>query len=163
MDEHAGPPAFPAELGTKAAVLAIQPAGIALAADRGLANQAAILLGRPLPGFWAEQILAAFDFLIDQRKFGSVAIVASGRYASLAALFATVLEPRIQHVTLDGLFESFIDIIGRDPVAEIPGILRVADVEHLLRAAGKRVVVQNPQRARFDFSPTMGLYVERYR
>jgi acetyl esterase/lipase len=117
-------------------VLVLEPRCLSMVADRGLGNQGAILLGRPLAGMWAFDIMRAVDYLRDQRKFRSISVSARGRHPALAALLATVLDRRIERALLEGLFPSFLDVLGRDPIAEIPGMLKVADVEQLIAAAG---------------------------
>ena len=49
----------------------------------------------------------------------------------------------------DSMFSSFVQLVGyQNPAAQIPGILDVADVEHLVRAAGKnRVQFNNIERS----------------
>lgn len=123
-------------LGRDSTVLIVEPRGMGLGADRQLANQGAILLGRPLPGMWTYDVLRAVDYLRDQRGFQSISVIGKGRYPALVALLAAVLDRRIEHATVDGLFDSFVEIVGRDPIAELFGILRVADISHLVASAG---------------------------
>ena len=71
------------EMARESTVLVIEPRGLSMASERRLANQAAILLGRPLPGMWVRDMLAAFDYLKSERRFRSVSISAAGRYAEI--------------------------------------------------------------------------------
>ena len=133
-------------LAQQATVLVVEPRCMSIMPERELANQGAVLMGRPLVGMWAFDVLRAAEYLRDQRGFNSISIAASGVYPGLAALLAVVLEPRIERAAIDGMFSSFVSIVGRNWIAEIPGILRIADIDQLVAVAGaERVVFNNLQ------------------
>lgn len=133
-------------LAGKATVLVVEPRLMSMRADRELEHQSAVLMGRPLIGMWTYDVLRAVDYLRGQRGVKSVSIAASGVHPGLVALVAAVLDPHIERAAIDGLFPSFVSIIGTDWIAEVPGILRVADIEQLVGAAGAdRVALNNLQ------------------
>ena len=53
---------------------------------------------------------------------------------------------------IDGMFSSFVQLVGHGNSAlSIPGMLKVADVEHLVRAAGEdRVLLNNMDRSEWS-------------
>ena len=78
-------------------------------------------------------------------EFESIHVAGRGRETGLACLLAALLDERIDSAAIDRLFSSFVQLVGHgNPAAQIPGILKVADVAHLVRAAGpKRVYLNN--------------------
>src|SRR5205823_4771489 len=114
-------------------------------------NQANVLLGKPLVGMWTYDVLCAFRYL-QEKRFKSVSVAGSGVYPGLVALLAVALEPQMKKAAIDGLFSSFVSIVGQNWIAEIPGILRVADIEQLASLAGVRVVFNNLQPCAFSVS-----------
>jgi hypothetical protein len=62
----------------------------------------------------------------------------------LACLLAALQDSRIAGVAIDGMFSSFVQLVGHgSPTPQIPGILKVADVVHLVRAAGENRIRLN--------------------
>jgi hypothetical protein len=62
----------------------------------------------------------------------------------LVCLLATCLDERIEATGIDGMFSSFVQLVGHGfPASQIPGMLRVADVAHLIHAAGSGRIQMN--------------------
>lgn len=133
-------------LSKDATVYVVEPRCMSMFADRVLGNQGAILMGRPLTGMWSYDVLGVVEYLRRQEGRKSISIGAAGALPGLVALMVSVLEPRIQRVAIDGMFPTFVSMIGKNPIAEIPGILRVTDVDQLVESAGaNRVALNNTQ------------------
>jgi hypothetical protein len=133
-------------LSKNATVFVVEPRCMSMPADRVLANQGAILMGRPSVGMWTYDVLEVVDYLRTQQGSKSISIGATGVAPGLAALMASVLDRRIERVAIDGMFSTFLSVIGKNPIAEIPGILRVTDVDRLVQIAGvSRVELNNTQ------------------
>jgi hypothetical protein len=108
-------------------------------------RHATVVMGRPLSGMWAYDLLSVVDFLAQQKVFDTILVAGRGREMGLACLMASVLDNRIDATAIEGMFSSFVQLVGYENVApQIHGILHVADVEHLVRAAGiDRVSLNN--------------------
>ena len=63
----------------------------------------------------------------------------------LACLMATLFEPRIHSAAIEQMFSSFAQLVGySNPAPQIPGILKLADIQHLIREAGvERIALNN--------------------
>ena len=74
-------------------------------------------------------------------------VVALGGEASLVALFAATVEPRLPKVELHGLLRTFADAPGLEGQARytawVPGIALATDVSHLVSALGRRAAVKS--------------------
>jgi hypothetical protein len=96
---------------------------------------------------WAYDLLCVVDYLSQQKSHASVCVSARGYEMGLACLLAALQDSRIAGVAIDGMFSSFVQLVGHgSPTPQIPGILKVADVVHLVRAA-------NDDRVRLNNSP----------
>ncbi len=124
-----------------ATVLIVEPRGAGMTGEMHILRHAPIVMGRPLVGMWAYDLLCVVDFVSRQEEFNQVLVAGRGREMGLACLLALLLDERIECAAIEGLFSSFVQLVGyQNPAAQIPGILHVADVEHLVRAAGNERV-----------------------
>jgi hypothetical protein len=124
-------------LARHATVFIVEPRGAGMAGEMHILRHAPIVLGRPLTGMWAYDLLSVVDVIAGKTEFESVHVAGRGREAGLACLLAALLDERIDSAAIDRLFSSFVQLVGHgNPAAQLPGILKVADVEHLVRAAG---------------------------
>ncbi len=108
----------------------------------------ALLVGKTLPGMRTGDLLRAFEYLaarsdVDARR---ISIVGNGN-AGVLALYAGVLEPRIEKVTCDPMPLSYMDIVRKDthegiPDVVVPGVLKDFDVPDIVKALGRRVAEQ---------------------
>jgi hypothetical protein len=132
-------------LAQNATVFVVEPRGAGMANEMYILRHATIVMGRPLVGMWAYDLMSVVDFLSHQKEFKSILVAGRGREMGLACLLASLLDNRIEGVAIDGMFSSFVQLVGYQNVApQIPGILALTDVEHLVRAAGvERVRLNN--------------------
>ncbi len=137
-------------LAGQATVFILEPRGVATPDDLHILRQATIVMGRPLSGQWTYDVLCLVDHLARQKQFQSIRIAGRGLEMGLVCLLATLFDERIQAAGVDGMFGSFVQLVGHgQPASQIPGILRVADVAHLVNAAGMhRVQLNNLHRSR---------------
>ena len=136
-------------LARNASVFVVEPRGAGMPGEMHILRQAPIVMGRPLGGMWAYDLLCVVNYLDGQQEFESVLVAGRGREMGLACLIASLLDNRIKGTAIDGMFSSFVQLVGYgNSASKIPGILKVADVEHLVRAAGKeRVRLNNMDRS----------------
>ncbi len=136
-------------LARNASVFVVEPRGAGMPGEMHILRQAPIVMGRPLGGMWAYDLLCVVNYLDGQQEFESVSVAGRGREMGLACLIASLLDNRIRGTAIDGMFSSFVQLVGYGNSAlNIPGILKVADVEHLVRAAGEdRVLLNNMDRS----------------
>ena len=136
-------------LAKHATVFVVEPRGAGMPDEMHILRQAPIVMGRPLGGMWAYDLLCVVDYLEDQQEFESFLVAGRGREMGLACLIASLLDNRIKGTAIDGMFSSFVQLVGYgNSASKIPGILKVADVEHLVRAAGEdRVLLNNMDRS----------------
>jgi hypothetical protein len=134
-------------LASRARVFVLEPRGAGMRDALQILQQGPIVMGRPLAGMWAFDVMSVVDYLARHESFDSITVAGRGFEMGLVALLATVLDPRIDRAAIDGLFSSFVQLVGSGPLnPQIPGVLKVADVEHLVRAAGSsRVRLNNMQ------------------
>lgn len=101
--------------------------------------------GRSLCGGRVTDLLATFHWL-EKEGLPVGKVVALGGEASLVALLAASLEPRLPKVELHGLLRSFADAPGLDGQVRYtvwaPGIALATDVPQLLSNLGRRAVVK---------------------
>ena len=136
-------------LAKHASVFVVEPRGAGMSAEMHILRQAPIVMGRPLVGMWAYDLLCVVDFLEGQQEIDRIFVAGSGRETGLACLLASVLDERIKGAAIDKLFSSFVQLVGYgSPTPQIPGVLKVADVEHLVRCAGlDRVRLNNVKKS----------------
>ena len=136
-------------LARHATVFVVEPRGAGMPGEMHILRQAPIVMGRPLGGMWAYDLLCVVNYLEDQQEFERVSVAGRGREMGLACLIVSLLDNRIEGTAIDGMFSSFVQLVGYGNSAlSIPGILKVADVEHLVRAAGEnRVLLNNMDRS----------------
>ncbi|MEI2726455.1 MAG: hypothetical protein V9H26_23960 [Verrucomicrobiota bacterium] len=103
---------------------------------------------------WAYDLLCLVDYLSQQKQYEKILVAGRGKETGLACLFAAVLDERIKGAAIDRMFSSFVELVGyNNPGVQIPGILGVTDVEHLMRAAGKeRVRLNNLSKSQWSGS-----------
>ena len=124
-------------LARHATVFVVEPRGAGMAGEMHILRHAPIVLGRPLAGMWAYDLLNVVNVIAGKAEFESIHVAGRGRETGLACLLAALLDERIDSAAIDRLFSSFVQLVGHgNPAAQIPGVLKVADVEHLVRAAG---------------------------
>jgi len=136
-------------LARAATVFVLEPRGVALPDDLHILRHATIVLGRPLAGQWAYDVLCLVDHLARQKQFESIRVAGRGPEMGLVCLLATLFDSRIEAAGIDGMFSSFVQLVGHGhPASQIPGVLRVADVPHIIAAAGmRRIQMNNLRRA----------------
>jgi hypothetical protein len=123
---------------------------VALPDDLHILRQATIVMGRPLSGQWTYDVLCLVDHLARQKQFQSIRVAGRGLEMGLVCLLATLFDERIEAAGVDDMFASFVQLVGYgQPASQIPGILRVADVAHIVKAAGAhRVQINNLHRSK---------------
>ena len=141
-------------LAQNATVFVLEPRGAGMTNEMHILRQATIVMGRPLAGMWAYDVLCLVDYLSRQKEFENILVAGRGKETGLACLFAAVLDERIKGAAIDRMFSSFVELVGyNNPGVQIPGILGVTDVEHLMRAAGKeRVRLNNLSKSQWSGS-----------
>jgi cephalosporin-C deacetylase-like acetyl esterase len=104
----------------------------------------AMLVGRTIPGMQTADVLAAFDHLASLPSVDAahIAIFAKGNSAAVA-LYAAVLEPRIEKVACEGGPISYLDIVRapiHDEIADmiVPGVLKDFDLPGVAAAIAPR-------------------------
>lgn len=137
-------------LATQATVFVLEPRGVATPDDLHILRHATIVMGRPLSGQWTYDVLCLVDHLARQRQFQSIRVAGRGLEMGLVCLLATLFDERIEAAGVEGMFSSFVQLVGHgNPASQIPGILRVADVAHIVNAAGtNRIQMNNLQRSK---------------
>lgn len=141
-------------LARHATVFVVEPRGAGMPGEMHILRHAPIVMGRPLSGMWAYDLLSVVECLRAQHAYKDILVAGSGREMGLACLLASVLDSRIQSVASDGMFSSFVQLVGYgNPAPQIPGILELADVEHLVRSAGpERVHLNNIEKSEWSES-----------
>lgn len=131
-------------LSQHASVFVLEPRGAGMPNEMHILRHATIVLGRPICSLWAYDVLCLVDYLARERGFDVIAVAGSGKESGLACVLATLLDKRIRCAGIDGLFSSFVQLVGYSNVApQIPGILKITDIEHLVAAAGKNRIALN--------------------
>ena len=138
-------------LARHATVFVVEPRGAGMPGEMHILRQAPIVMGRPLGGMWAYDLLCVVNYLDGQQEFETVSVAARGHEMGLACLIASLLDNRIKGTAIDGMFSSFVQLVGyENSASKIPGILKVADVEHLVRATVEdRVRLNNMERSQW--------------
>jgi dipeptidyl aminopeptidase/acylaminoacyl peptidase len=108
----------------------------------------ALLVGKNLPGMQTEDLLSAFDYLAARGDVDPRHISIVGKdHGAVPALFAAVLEPRLEKVTCANAPESYLAIARMKMHHDtedivIPGVLRDFDLPDVIAALGARYVSQ---------------------
>ncbi len=103
----------------------------------------AIMLGRPLSGMRAWDVVRGYEFL-NQQDQKPIRLHAKGPYASMYALFAAVIEEGFEEVRLEG-FPGALRHIVEDRFYQwhikgvVPGLLKYFDLPDLVRLLGRKV------------------------
>lgn len=103
----------------------------------------ALMLGQPLPGMRAWDVVRGYEFLRQQSQ-KSVRLHAKGPYASLYALFAAVIEQGFEKVRLEGLPGTLCQIVEErfyrwHVKGVVPGLLKYFDLPDLVRLLLRKV------------------------
>jgi hypothetical protein len=131
-------------LARHATVFVLEPRGVANPDDLYILRHATIVMGRPLAGQWTYDVLCLADYLAGQKEFQSIRVAGRGLEMGLVCLLATLFDDRIEAAGIDGMFSSFVQLVGHGhPASQIPGVLRVADVTHIVNAAGAHRIQMN--------------------
>jgi len=132
-----------------ATVYVVEPRGAGMPGEMHILRHAPIVMGHSLAGMWAYDLLCVVEYLEVQHAYDRILVAGSGREMGLACLLAAVLDSRIEEAAIDGMFSSFVELVGYgNPAPQIPGILEVGDVEHLVRGAGEdRVLLNNMKKS----------------
>jgi cephalosporin-C deacetylase-like acetyl esterase len=103
------------------------------------------LVGKTLLGMRVDDVIHAVDYLASRPDVDAknITLVASG-HMGLVALHAAVLDPRIKHLTVDHVLESYRSLLEAPmpvdaPQDILPGVLLKYDVPDLVRVLGDRV------------------------
>ncbi len=105
----------------------------------------ALLVGKTMPGMQTGDVLRAFDYLASRRDVDPRRIALSGQgTAAVLSLFAALLEPRIQKVTIREMPPSYLELANmkmHDAVMDliVPGVLSDFDLPDIVAALGARV------------------------
>jgi cephalosporin-C deacetylase-like acetyl esterase len=107
----------------------------------------ALLVGKNMPGMQTGDVLRSFDYLRSRGDVNAARISIKGKgKGGILALYAAVLEPRIENVTSTGAPESFMGIARMKTHQEltdivVPGVLRDFDLPDLVKALGLRCTI----------------------
>ncbi|MDR3739773.1 MAG: alpha/beta hydrolase, partial [Terracidiphilus sp.] len=103
------------------------------------------LVGRTILGMRVDDVIRAVDYLAKQPGVdpNDLVVLASG-HMGLVALHAAVLDPRIKHVMVDHVLESYQSLLKAPmpldaPQDILPGVLLKYDIPDLVRVLGDRV------------------------
>ena len=142
------------KLAERATVFVVEPRGAGMNNEMHILRHAPIVMGRPLCGMWAYDLLCTVDHIARTQEFAAIHVAGRGWEMGPACLLATLLDDRIKATAIDRTFSSFVQLVGyNNPAPQIPGILRVADVEHLVRAAGQqRIYLNQLQKSKWSHS-----------
>jgi cephalosporin-C deacetylase-like acetyl esterase len=108
------------------------------------------LVGKTLLGMRVDDVIRAFTFLSggETEDPNNISAEASG-HMGLVLLHAAVLDPRIKHVTVDHVLESYRSLLEAPmpldaPQDILPGVLLKYDIPDLVRVLGPRVTFTSP-------------------
>jgi hypothetical protein len=97
-----------------------------------------------------DDVIHAVDYLAARRDIdpNNITVVANG-HMGLVALHAAVLDPRIKHVTVDHVLESYRSLLDAPmpldaPQDILPGVLLRYDIPDLTRVLGPRLTFTDP-------------------
>ncbi len=102
------------------------------------------LVGKTILGMRVDDVIRAVDYLASRPDVDpkNITVEASG-HMGLVALHAAVLDPRIKHVTVDHVLESYASLLRAPmpldaPQDILPGVLLKYDIPDLVRVLGPR-------------------------
>ncbi len=107
-------------------------------------------VGKTLLGMRIDDVIRALDFFSTgyTEDPNDITAVASG-HMGLVLLHAAVLDPRLKHITIDHVLQSY-DSLQKAPMPLdapqdiLPGVLLKYDIPDLVRVLGDRVTVKDP-------------------
>jgi cephalosporin-C deacetylase-like acetyl esterase len=107
------------------------------------------LVDKTILGMRVDDVIHAVDYLAARLDIdaGNITVVASG-HMGLVALHAAVLDPRIKHVTVDHVLESYASLLRAPmpldaPQDILPGVLLKYDIPDLVRVLGPRLTASD--------------------
>jgi cephalosporin-C deacetylase-like acetyl esterase len=116
------------------------------------------LVGRTLLGLRVDDVLRASDFLAARTDVdpAQISAVASG-HMGLVLLHAAVLDPRLQHVSVDHVLASYRSLLDASlpigaPEDILPGVLLHYDIPNLVQSLGPRLTETEPLQGPEDLS-----------
>lgn len=116
------------------------------------------LVGRTLIGLRVDDVIRATDYLASRADVDpkQITAVASG-HMGLVLLHAAVLEPRLQHITVDRVLASYRSLLAAPlpigaPEDVLPGVLLHYDIPDLTGFLGKRLTETYPLQGGDDLS-----------
>ena len=108
------------------------------------------LVGKTLLGMRVDDVIQSIDYLANRADVDPARItaVASG-HMGLVLLHAAVLDPRLQHITVDHTLASYRSLLEAPlpldaPQDILPGVLLHYDIPDLTHALGKRLTFTAP-------------------
>lgn len=120
-----------------ATVFVVEPRGAGMPGEMHILRHGTVVLGRPLTGMWAYDLMCAVDHIASTGEFEWIGVAGNGGEKSLSCILAGLFDDRIDAIAVNNMFSSFVQLVGyHRPEAQIHGILQVADVEHLVDAIG---------------------------
>jgi cephalosporin-C deacetylase-like acetyl esterase len=103
------------------------------------------LVGKTLLGMRVDDVIRAVDYLASREDVdpNNITAVASG-HMGLVLLHAAVLDPRLKHITVDHVLESYRGLLEAPmpldaPQDILPGVLLKYDIPDLVRVLGTRL------------------------
>jgi hypothetical protein len=103
------------------------------------------LVGKTLLGMRVDDVIHAIDYLATRKDVdpNNITAQASG-HMGLVLLHAAVLDPRLKHITIDHVLESYHSLLEAPmpldaPQDILPGVLLHYDIPDLVRVLGPRV------------------------
>jgi hypothetical protein len=130
----------------------------------GRTDNWAWFVGRPWPGMWVQDLQAIITALTGNSKNSRIGVIGTGAPGK-AALFAAALDTRIGVVLARLPSLSYREEARRGLLADVPGILTVADlpeVAALVAPRGCRLELAGPAGAT-DWGEVAGWFTERLR
>lgn len=110
-----------------------------------LSELRAELVGKTLLGLRVDDVIRAVDYLAARKDIdaNNITAVASG-HMGLVLLHAAVLDPRLKHITIDHVLESYDSLLKAPmpldaPQDILPGVLLKYDIPDLVRVLGSRL------------------------
>jgi cephalosporin-C deacetylase-like acetyl esterase len=108
------------------------------------------LVGKTLLGLRVDDVIAAVNFMQGSTTGdpNQITAEASG-HLGLVLLHASVLDPRLKHITIDHALESYASLLQAPmPIGAsediLPGVLLHYDIPDLIKALGPRLTFTNP-------------------
>ena len=108
------------------------------------------LVGKTLLGLRVDDVIRATDMLCARPEIACTDLHAEGSsHLGLILLHAAVLDPRLKHITIDHVLESYRSLIEAPipigaPEDILPGVVRHYDIPDLVRQLGPRLTFKDP-------------------